>query len=255
MDLCCLIDSEERLAATDLVTMLGDLLERGKHSVFHPTRISSHPFQSRNLETKFRVKPLPHARIPIVKLSLDPSPALPLGIACDIGFENRLALENTRLLYCYAMIDPARVRTLVLFREFESAISRTLLTSLTLSTSQSVVQAKVPFSRVFFPNWRLYVLTISPLLHRKINSPYQGTLSSYGYVLLVIYFLVHVKNPPVLPNLQQMPPMRPISHVRTISSCLPWLFAYVHAQEDTHIGGHNTWYIFCEHVTFEYSLV
>ena len=29
MDLCCLIDSEERLAASDLVTMLGDLLERG----------------------------------------------------------------------------------------------------------------------------------------------------------------------------------------------------------------------------------
>lgn len=29
MDLCCLIDSDERLAATDLVTMLGDLLERG----------------------------------------------------------------------------------------------------------------------------------------------------------------------------------------------------------------------------------
>ncbi|KAI0270719.1 hypothetical protein BC834DRAFT_529456 [Gloeopeniophorella convolvens] len=160
MDLCCLIDSEERLSATDLVTMLGDLLER---------------------ETKFHVKPLPHARIPIVKLSLDPSPALPLGIACDIGFENRLALENTRLLYCYAMIDPTRVRTLVLF-------------------------LKVWCKR------------------RKINSPYKGTLSSYGYVLLVIYFLVHVKNPPVLPNLQQMPPLRPISH------------------EDTHIGGHNTWF-------------
>jgi terminal uridylyltransferase len=29
MDLCCLIDSEERLSAADLVTMLGDLLERG----------------------------------------------------------------------------------------------------------------------------------------------------------------------------------------------------------------------------------
>ena len=70
-------------------------------------------------ETKFHVKPLPHARIPIVKLSLDPSPGLPLGIACDIGFENRLALENTRLLMCYAMIDPARVRTMVLFREFD----------------------------------------------------------------------------------------------------------------------------------------
>ena len=69
-------------------------------------------------ETKFHVKPLPHARIPIVKLSLDPSPGLPLGIACDIGFENRLALENTRLLMCYAMVDPARVRTMVLFRKY-----------------------------------------------------------------------------------------------------------------------------------------
>lgn len=63
------------------------------------------------------MKPLPHARIPIVKLSLDPSPGLPYGIACDIGFENRLALENTRLLMCYALIDPPRVRTMVLFRE------------------------------------------------------------------------------------------------------------------------------------------
>ncbi|KAK7688506.1 hypothetical protein QCA50_008044 [Cerrena zonata] len=160
MDLCCLIDSEERLSASDLVTMLGDLLER---------------------ETKFHVKPLPHARIPIVKLSLDPSPGLPYGIACDIGFENRLALENTRLLMCYALIDPPRVRTMVLF-------------------------LKVWCKR------------------RKINSPYKGTLSSYGYVLLVIFFLVHVKNPPVLPNLQQMPPMRPIS------------------QEETTLHGHNIWF-------------
>lgn len=59
---------------------------------------------------------------------------------------------------------------------------------------------------------------------RKINSPYKGTLSSYGYVLLVIYFLVHVKNPPVLPNLQQMPPLRPIT------------------KEDTHLAGYNTWF-------------
>ncbi|KAI0339057.1 hypothetical protein BDW22DRAFT_1431972 [Trametopsis cervina] len=160
MDLCCLIDSEDRLPATALVNMLGDLFAR---------------------ETKFHIKPLPHARIPIVKLSLDPKPGLPFGIACDIGFENRLALENTRLLMCYAMIDPARVRTMVLF-------------------------LKVWCKR------------------RKINSPYKGTLSSYGYVLLVIYFLVHVKNPPVLPNLQQMPPMRPIS------------------PEETHLNGYNVWF-------------
>jgi len=70
----------------------------------------------------------------------------------------------------------------------------------------------------------------SPIWHplmfhyRKINAPYKGTLSSYGYVLLVIYFLVHVKNPPVLPNLQQMPPLRPISPVCFIfhrSPCQP----------------------------------
>ena len=117
MDLCCLIDSGERLNASDLVTMVGDLLERGAYcdpqsAIAVP--IVGHP----TTETKFHVKPLPHARIPIVKLNLDPSPALPFGIACDIGFENRLALENTRLLMCYASIDPARVRTMVLFRGY-----------------------------------------------------------------------------------------------------------------------------------------
>ena len=77
------------------------------------------------IETKFHVKPLPHARIPIVKLSLEPSHGLPLGIACDIGFENRLALENTRLLLCDSMVDPTRVRTLVLFRKFTPSFNGT----------------------------------------------------------------------------------------------------------------------------------
>jgi DNA polymerase sigma len=72
-------------------------------------------------ETNFDVKPLPKARIPILKLTLSPSPALPFGISCDIGIENRLAIENTRLLLTYATIDPARVRTLVLFCESAEA--------------------------------------------------------------------------------------------------------------------------------------
>lgn len=38
MDLCCLIDSEERLSASDLVTMLGDLLERGQYTLPPPSR-------------------------------------------------------------------------------------------------------------------------------------------------------------------------------------------------------------------------
>ncbi|EJD41094.1 PAP/OAS1 substrate-binding domain-containing protein, partial [Auricularia subglabra TFB-10046 SS5] len=161
MDLCCLIDAAKPpLNASDLVQLVGDLLER---------------------ETKFAVKTLPHARIPIIKLSLAPSPGLPFGIACDIGFENRLALENTRMLHTYASLDPARVRTMVLFLKVWSK-------------------------------------------RRKINSPYEGTLSSYGYVLLVIYFLVHVKSPPVLPNIQQIPPPTPRTH------------------EQTHYAGNNIWF-------------
>lgn len=115
MDLCCLIDAGERLNASDLVTMLADLLERGQFDTSADQ--DSMPLAHALAETKFHVKPLPHARIPIVKLSLDPAPGLPFGIACDIGFENRLAIENTRLLYSYAKIDPTRVRTMVLFRE------------------------------------------------------------------------------------------------------------------------------------------
>ncbi|PVG00163.1 hypothetical protein CPB86DRAFT_872149 [Serendipita vermifera] len=162
MDLCCVLDvpTEQMPSASQFVLRAAQLLER---------------------ETKFSVKPLPNARIPIIKLSLQPSPSIPFGIACDIGFENRLALENTRLLYSYAAIDPRRVRTMILFLKLWSK-------------------------------------------RRKINSPYHGTLSSYGYALLVIFFLVHVKDPPVLPNLQQMPPMRPIS------------------PSDTHINGRNVWF-------------
>ena len=40
---------------------------------------------------------------------------------------------------------------------------------------------------------------------RKINSPYHGTLSSYGYVLMVLHYLINVAKPPVLPNLQHVP--------------------------------------------------
>ena len=42
---------------------------------------------------------------------------------------------------------------------------------------------------------------------RKINTPYHGTLSSYGYVLMVLHYLVNVANPPVVPNLQISPLM------------------------------------------------
>lgn len=37
---------------------------------------------------------------------------------------------------------------------------------------------------------------------RHINSPYRGTLSSYGYVLMILHYLINIVQPPVLPNLQ-----------------------------------------------------
>lgn len=40
---------------------------------------------------------------------------------------------------------------------------------------------------------------------RKINSPYHGTLSSYGYVLMVLHYLMNIIQPPVIPNLQNGP--------------------------------------------------
>ncbi|PWN53249.1 hypothetical protein IE53DRAFT_360142 [Violaceomyces palustris] len=132
-------------------------------------------------ETDFNVMPLPKARIPIIKISRSPTAELPYEISCDIGFENRLALENTRLLLSYAMVDPPRLRTLVLF-------------------------LKVWTKR------------------RKLNSPYTGTLSSYGYTLLVLFFLTHVKRPAVLPNLQRIPPTRPLS------------------PEEVELNGHNIYF-------------
>ncbi|KAL9096717.1 MAG: hypothetical protein Q9165_001205 [Trypethelium subeluteriae] len=50
---------------------------------------------------------------------------------------------------------------------------------------------------------RLMVLFIKAWVgRRKINSAYSGTLSSYGYVLMVLHFLVNIAKPNVIPNLQ-----------------------------------------------------
>ena len=98
MDLCYIGPSGQapRLAS-ELVEVLGKAIEQEAPS--------------------FTVKMLSRARIPIIKLNIPPTQANSHGVSCDIGFENRLALENTRLLLTYAMVDP-RLRTIVLFRRF-----------------------------------------------------------------------------------------------------------------------------------------
>ncbi|OHX01080.1 poly RNA polymerase cid13 [Colletotrichum incanum] len=44
---------------------------------------------------------------------------------------------------------------------------------------------------------------------RGINTPYRGTLSSYGYVLMMLHYLVNVVQPFVCPNLQALGPPPP----------------------------------------------
>ena len=39
---------------------------------------------------------------------------------------------------------------------------------------------------------------------RKINTPYHGTLSSYGYINMVLHYLMNIADPPVIPNLQHI---------------------------------------------------
>lgn len=122
---------------------------------------------------------------------------LTTGIACDIGIENRLAIENTRLLLTYATIDPARVRTLVLFRELSPTSLQVKVYMLTNSKSMGQeAEDQFALSRNSF------VLLVAEILVYL----YQLTLSD-GFTLMVLYYLVHVKQPPVLPNLQRIAPL------------------------------------------------
>jgi DNA polymerase sigma len=139
MDICLLLElnsngnaQEEREEMGEIVESLGELFE--EHS---------------ELED---VKPLPKARVPIVKFR-DPV----AGKECDICVNNHLALRNTELLWAYSQLD-SRLQPLVF------AIK----------------------------HWAK---------RRAINDPYNGTLSSYAYVILAIHYLQTVQ-PPVLPNLQ-----------------------------------------------------
>ena len=54
---------------------------------------------------------------------------------------------------------------------------------------------------------------------RNINTPYHGTLSSYGYVLMALHFLMNVASPAVIPNLQLMHAERGVPPDPTLDTC------------------------------------
>lgn len=76
---------------------------------------------------------------------------------------------------------------------------------------------------------------------RKINSSYSGTLSSYGYVLMVLHFLTNVAQPPVLPNLQM--PWRPdpqcTPHGATSTEVDGWTVDFWRSEEQIKRAVHN----------------
>lgn len=58
---------------------------------------------------------------------------------------------------------------------------------------------------------------------RAINTPYRGSLSSYGYVLMALHYLVNIATPFVCPNLQQLhrdpPPYLPPDEIANQTIC------------------------------------
>ena len=109
------------------------------------------------------------------------------GIKCNISLnitDSKLVLGKTRLLWSYTQLDQ-RCRTLGLF-------SKSSLRCFTVYPINLVEHWSKRWARPSFP--------LCLIMFRKINSPNEGTLSSYGYVLLVIYFLVHGTKPPSAPK-------------------------------------------------------
>lgn len=104
-----------------------------------------------------QVKVLVNTRVPIIKCC-----DMETSANIDIGYDNLLAVRNTRMLFTYSLLD-SRFKALAMI----------------------------------IKHWAK---------RRSINSTYEGTLSSYAYVLMLLHYLQNVCDPPVLPNLQQLPP-------------------------------------------------
>lgn len=67
------------------------------------------------------------------------------------------------------------------------------------------------------PRVRPIVLFVKSWAKRRmINSAYSGTLNSYGWVLMVLHYLVNIARPPVCPNLQHsIPPPKDASQLES----------------------------------------
>ncbi|KAG8130707.1 hypothetical protein E2320_017332 [Naja naja] len=137
LDICMTIDGLETAEGLDCIRIIKKLARvLKKHSGLR------------------NILPITTAKVPIVKFFHIRS-----GLEVDISLYNTLALHNTRLLSCYATIDP----------------------------------------RVKYLCYTMKVFTKMC----NIGDASRGSLSSYAYTLMVLYFLQQ-RSPPVIPVLQEI---------------------------------------------------
>ncbi|KAH0628219.1 hypothetical protein JD844_009091 [Phrynosoma platyrhinos] len=137
LDICMTIDGLETAEELDCIKIIEELARvLKKHSGLR------------------NILPITTAKVPIVKFFHVRS-----GLEVDISLYNTLALHNTRLLSCYAAIDP----------------------------------------RVKYLCYTMKVFTKMC----DIGDASRGSLSSYAYTLMVLYFLQQ-RSPPVIPVLQEI---------------------------------------------------
>ncbi|XP_007429302.1 terminal uridylyltransferase 7 [Python bivittatus] len=137
LDICMTVDGLETAEGLDCIRIIEELARvLKKHSGLR------------------NILPITTAKVPIVKFFHVRS-----GLEVDISLYNTLALHNTRLLSCYATIDP----------------------------------------RVKYLCYTMKVFTKMC----DIGDASRGSLSSYAYTLMVLYFLQQ-RNPPVIPVLQEI---------------------------------------------------
>ncbi|XP_053152190.1 terminal uridylyltransferase 7 isoform X2 [Hemicordylus capensis] len=137
LDICMTVDGLETAEGLDCIRIIEELARvLKKHSGLR------------------NILPITTAKVPIVKFFHVRS-----GLEVDISLYNTLALHNTRLLSCYAAIDP----------------------------------------RVKYLCYTMKVFTKMC----DIGDASRGSLSSYAYTLMVLYFLQQ-RSPPVIPVLQEI---------------------------------------------------
>ncbi|CAK4096522.1 hypothetical protein Ae201684P_015972 [Aphanomyces euteiches] len=103
-------------------------------------------------------------------------------------------------------LDTARLTAripIVMFRDFQSSISCDVCVENTLALrntrllrTYALTDPRVRILAYVLKNW---------VKQRKINNAADGTLSSYGYILMLLHYLQRTE-PPVLPVLQTLPP-------------------------------------------------